>query len=1560
MGNRPVPGRWTPAENSRFASRVFPTDANPAKPLAGVCLAVGLVDCGRTDRAVGRPAGQLGLPSQIGINNAGGTETLTDFPLLVSLNASNFDFAKAKPDGTDLRFTTPTGTLLSYEIEKWDPANRTGIVWVKVPQIDPGSAAGYIQMYFGNPTAPDGQNVADVWSNGYVGVWHLGGSGTAADSTGNYPGTINGTGVLTTAGIIGDARSFAGDGSRITASGTGLNIGDNLSITYWMKGAASNQPGGYTRVISKNTDAVYGWEYQRGGADAHQYIRIDTSAGNNQVRSIGTNAFDGNWHFLGTTISSGTVRGYLDGSSPTTNTYSPGGGFANTEALTIGARVGGGNPFRGLIDEVRISNVVRSPAWMNAEYRSQSGQMAGVGTTQLVSGLVAEYSHEDPLNRTADTSGHGHQATAVNGVTFITPPSTGGFAAGLETTVARFYRPSNQYLDLPASLLNPLSGGLDQSQGFTFTALVYNDGSSDEFRTILSSNRFRFQRSTGGVYRLDVKNTSGTQTAATGAGVFQDQTWYFVALRYDAAGNLAQAYVLPSTGVLAGPMLSMTPNEALTNLSALRIGSDGLSGIGSADPWGGMIDNARFFQGALSKRQLRDIFYSYTGYAGGPIGLVARYSHETASNRLADDTGHGLTLGNSGVDFVDASATSPGAFAPTLGTTVGRYVRTETDYLTVPELYTPGDDFTFIALVRKDNVDPTAHQTILASENFRFQYRNGYLGLDYRDGATIRTAQSPANAFPVEQWQMVALTYNAATDSLQAYLQPDSPVWMGPIFSVTGSGINVLETMRQLRIGRDGLSGIGSADPWGGWIDEIRFYDQAFTKKQLREIFRQYRPGTGPGPIGLLAQYSHEGPDPLQDDTGHLVTLRNQGSVSFVDPATLGGSTHFQLGSKVGQYTRVNGLDIPSFYTEGDPFTFVALVRKNTDESGGHQTILASDRFRFQYQDTGTVGDGSGQLGLDIKNEGGSASGTGTFRVDQWYFVALVYDPATGAVRAYMQPEGPVLGGPVFTRTSNLSNMTVFRLGNDGLSGIGGTDPFGGWIDGARFYDQALSTRQLRDIFRTLQGLPPGPLGLVARYDHENPANRLQDTSGNGLDATNGGSVTFGPATNPGPFQLGTVGQYPGGSTSYLDIPNIHTPGDDFTFIAMVRKQGGSAGHQTILGTDRFRFQYRSDDGYNGVLRLDLTSAAGGGTWETPAGSFPANQWDFVVLQYNAATGQMLAWLQDGSPVFLGPDLRLTVGNRSGMDAVSKFRIGMDGLSGIGAADAFIGQIDAIHFYDTLLTKRQLRDVFRQYNPLPAGYVGLVAEYSHENAANRLADDTGHGVTATNRGGVSFVPPPPGGIFQPGLGTTVGSYNRQETASLDFAEFYTPGDDFTFTALLRKDAVETDSETILATNRFRLQFHNTGSSNDGAGELFLQVNGAGASGPMGSGAGTFLTDQWYFVALRYNASSHVLEAFLDNTGGLGPPLISQVVLGAVGLDDLVQFRMGADGLSGLGGVDPFGGWIDRIQFYDRYLSNAELHAVLSASVPEPATLGLLALGLVLVLLRAFRRRTGTN
>ena len=105
--------------------------------------------------------------------NSGQSDTLTDIPILVVLDSTRIDYSKVMNAGEDLRFIDDDSTTqLDYEIETWDESG-TSYVWVKVPQIDGSSYTDYIWMYYDNYGAPDTQDAAGVWSNGYAGVWHL-------------------------------------------------------------------------------------------------------------------------------------------------------------------------------------------------------------------------------------------------------------------------------------------------------------------------------------------------------------------------------------------------------------------------------------------------------------------------------------------------------------------------------------------------------------------------------------------------------------------------------------------------------------------------------------------------------------------------------------------------------------------------------------------------------------------------------------------------------------------------------------------------------------------------------------------------------------------------------------------------------------------------------------------------------------------------------------------------------------------------------------------------------------------------------------------------------------------------------------------------------------------------------------------------------------------------------------------------------------------------------------------------------------------------------------------
>jgi len=93
-------------------------------------------------------------------------KTLTDYQVLVELNSANFDFSKAKSDGSDIRFSL-NGEELNYWIEEWNPYAKKAKIWVKVPHI-PANGEVKIKMYYGNPSASavsDGDKVFEFFDD---------------------------------------------------------------------------------------------------------------------------------------------------------------------------------------------------------------------------------------------------------------------------------------------------------------------------------------------------------------------------------------------------------------------------------------------------------------------------------------------------------------------------------------------------------------------------------------------------------------------------------------------------------------------------------------------------------------------------------------------------------------------------------------------------------------------------------------------------------------------------------------------------------------------------------------------------------------------------------------------------------------------------------------------------------------------------------------------------------------------------------------------------------------------------------------------------------------------------------------------------------------------------------------------------------------------------------------------------------------------------------------------------------------------------------------------------
>ena len=240
-------------------------------------------------------------------DNSGQTEALINFPILVELSSSNFDYSKARSDGKDLRFIdADDSTKLSYHIEDWNPSGSS-YIWVNVPKIDASSNLDYIWMYYGNSDAPDIQDESGTYDASYVMVQHLQEtSGPRYDSTSNDNDGIPFSGLnKVNIGKINGAPDFNGSDDFIDCGNDdSLNLSGALTIEAWIKlsslksGVILSKPGAYYLEVN--------FEYKLAGAIYDE---------SNWYPAVGKTILSANrWYHVAFTFDGYNLKLYLDGS----------------------------------------------------------------------------------------------------------------------------------------------------------------------------------------------------------------------------------------------------------------------------------------------------------------------------------------------------------------------------------------------------------------------------------------------------------------------------------------------------------------------------------------------------------------------------------------------------------------------------------------------------------------------------------------------------------------------------------------------------------------------------------------------------------------------------------------------------------------------------------------------------------------------------------------------------------------------------------------------------------------------------------------------------------------------------------------------------------------------------------------------------------------------------------------------------------------------------------------------------------------------------------------------
>jgi hypothetical protein len=363
----------------------------------------------------------------------------------------------ALPGGSDLRVTKADGTTdVPFEIDHWN-VGGPGTIWVLLDTVPAGGSVA-LRIYWHKSGAASASNGAAVFSpaNGFVAAWHFSQPAGAAmlDATGNN-NTANpaagGAAPTEQAGsLIGTGKTFNGTSQfyQVGTDSSAVNLNTNTgpyTITAW-----ANVEDCTTRisVFSKyaNSNSVVGGRQYvlQTGPNANSWRMTNSvpslaasNANNEFATDDSASCVSGSWTYLAATYNTGGAAAIGDSVGARTlqmrvnarpltygKVYSQttGASIGRASNTFIGKLANNERYMRGSLDELTVSNVVRSADWLKLSYETQK---AGATTTAISSESVTQILGRLPSGRAV--SGFGIRSGGA-GVTFDLPANLAGMA----------------------------------------------------------------------------------------------------------------------------------------------------------------------------------------------------------------------------------------------------------------------------------------------------------------------------------------------------------------------------------------------------------------------------------------------------------------------------------------------------------------------------------------------------------------------------------------------------------------------------------------------------------------------------------------------------------------------------------------------------------------------------------------------------------------------------------------------------------------------------------------------------------------------------------------------------------------------------------------------------------------------------------------------------------------------------------------------------------------------------------------------------------------------------
>ena len=337
---------------------------------------------------------EYGTRKKLTIDHTKVGATLTNFPVLVKLTDARFDWSHSNSDGFDVRFTASDGsTLLKYERERHDGADYAEY-WVKIPSVSSSTDTDFYIYYRTTDTA-DGADPTNVWDADFKAVYHLKddpNTSTCQDSTTNNKDiTKKGANEpIEATGKIAKGQQFDGSNDYGTISGNLLQNASACFIEFWA--SFGTTPSEQCPVSCYKDDNDMWLVYLSGTNTTTERLAMGRSVGGawGYVAHTGTNLgknglSDGNFHHIFIYFNgSGTGKIYVDGVDKTDSSGAISGLPNITTNTTLGDYPNATHQyFKGVLDELRISNVARSIAFGVASYNSENDSLLTYGDEEV-------------------------------------------------------------------------------------------------------------------------------------------------------------------------------------------------------------------------------------------------------------------------------------------------------------------------------------------------------------------------------------------------------------------------------------------------------------------------------------------------------------------------------------------------------------------------------------------------------------------------------------------------------------------------------------------------------------------------------------------------------------------------------------------------------------------------------------------------------------------------------------------------------------------------------------------------------------------------------------------------------------------------------------------------------------------------------------------------------------------------------------------------------------------------------------------------------------------------